>query len=136
MGRILLAVVLLSTAILTGCGCGDDRAPSGIAIELTETLAAGTYSFDVCVDEDCYSFGDLAAIGESLLGDADIYIRADYIRFTTWNAIEPGEHQVDLNLADANGIVLSFNGALDFEQVDRCHTTDAEATIAASRLTR
>jgi len=136
MGRILLAVVLLSTTILTGCGCGDDRAPSGIAIELSEALAAGTYSFDVCVDDDCYSFGDLAPIGESSLGDADVYIRADHISFTTWNAIEPGEHQVALNLADANGVVLSFNDALDFEQVDRCHTTDSEATIAASMLTR
>ena len=136
MRPFVLIIPLLAAALLSGCFCGDDRVPSSIAIELAEPLASGTYSLTVCVDDECTQFAEVHAIGETTVGGLEyLTITDDRIHYSTFLAIAPGHHRVRLALDDPVGTVLSFDGDLDFEQVDRCHDTDSRATVRADQMT-
>ena len=132
----MVIIPLLAAALLSGCFCGDDRVPSSIAIELAQPLASGTYTLSVCVDDRCREFTDLPANGEATVGGLDyLSITDDGIHYSAFVAIAPGQHRVRLALDDPDGTILSFDGDLDFEQVDRCHDTDSRAIVNADQLT-
>ncbi len=136
MRHFVLIIPLLAAALLSGCFCGDDRIPSSIAVELAEPLAFGTYALAVCVDDRCIEFNDLSANGEATVDGLNyLNITDDGIHYSAFVAIAPGQHRVRLALDDPVGNVLSFDGDLDFEQVDRCHDTDSRATVKADQLT-
>ena len=126
----------MAGVFLPGCFCGDSRVPSSIEIELAQPLAPGTYSLIVCVDDQCTQFTDVPANGEATVGGLE-YLNTtdDGILYSTFVAIAPGQHRVRLTLDDSVATVLSFDGDLDFEQVDRCHDTDSRATLNADPLT-
>ena len=136
MRRTAPIIAVLVVALLSGCGCGDDRSPSSIDIDLTDPLAPGTYSFTVCVDDECTQFTDVPANGELSVGGMDyLNITDDAIYYYTFHAIPPGQHHLAVILANTDGTALSFDGDLDFEQVDRCHDTDSRVTLDEDQLT-
>jgi len=136
MRQILLIIPLLAAALLAGCGCSADRFPSSVDIDLAEPLAPGPYSFTVCVDDGCTQFTDVPANGEDGVRGMDyLATTADGIHYSTFHAIAPGQHHLSVILANPDGTVLSFDGDLDFEQVDRCHDTDSRVTLKADQLT-
>lgn len=129
-------LILLGGAFLTGCGCGADRAPSSIDIELADPLPSATYSLSVCVDDRCTQFTDVPANGEATVGGLEYVNTTDGgIHYSAFVAIAPGQHRVRVTLEDPVATVLSFDGVLDFVKVDRCHDTDSRVRLNADQLT-
>ncbi|MDH5421660.1 MAG: hypothetical protein OEY55_07645 [Acidimicrobiia bacterium] len=64
-----------------------------------------------------------------------VNITDDGIHYSTFVAIAPGQHRVRLALDNRDDTIVSFDGNLDFEPVDRCHDTDSQATIEANQVT-
>jgi hypothetical protein len=129
--RSLAAVVLL-ISILTGCGCPDDRAPSGVEMTLQTPLDSGPYQVRICVDEDCVLFSPVAGTEGNYVGDdgeAELIVRSDRLFYNTFGLIEAGNHLVVVNVIDESGTIQSFeSSSVEFEQVDRCHT-DSTAMV-------
>ena len=136
MRRFVFPIPVLAAVLLSGCFCGDDRVPSSIVIELAEPLAPGTYTLAVCVDDRCEELSDLPANGEATVDGLDyVTITESGIHYSSFVAIAPGQHRVRLALASLDDTIVSFDGSLDFEPIDRCHDTDSRATVEADQLT-
>ena len=128
-----MAVVLGCLAqIVSACGCPDDRLPSGIEMTLPASLGDGAYRVEICVDSTCEVFdgvqegGTVVASGD---GEIELELRSDQLLYTSWRQITPGTHDVVVDLSDRAGTFAVFDGSVEFEEIDRCHAEDSEATI-------
>lgn len=136
MPRFVFVIPLFAATLLSGCFCGADRVPSSIVVELAEPLTQGTHTLAVCVDDRCQEFTDLPAGGEATVDGLEyVNITDDGIHYSTYVAIAPGQHRVRLALDNLDDTIVSFDGNLDFEPVDRCHDTDSQATVETDQLT-
>jgi hypothetical protein len=127
-----LAVVLGCIAqILSACGCPEDRAPSGIEMNLPNSLTSATYRVEVCVDSACEDFEfpqQDAAISDD--GQLEMEsVSADTLRYTSWLQIAPGTHDIEVVVSDETGSIATFDGPVEFQEIDRCHDEDSEAAI-------
>jgi hypothetical protein len=127
-----LATFVLLISTLTGCGCPDDRAPSGVEMTLDAPLDSGPHEVRVCVDEDCVLFSAVEGSGGTYVsddGDAELIVRGDRLLCNTFRLIEAGDHLVVVEVIDESGAIQSFESStVEFKQVDRCHT-DSTAVV-------
>jgi len=127
-----LAVVLGCIAqILSACGCPEGRAPSGIEMNLPTPLGSTTYSLKVCVDSACEDF-EITQQNAAVSDDGQLEIEsvsADILRYTSWRQIAPGTHDIEMVVSDETGSIATFDGPVEFQEIDRCHDEDSEAAI-------
>ena len=129
-----MAVVLGCLAqIVSACGCPDDRLPSGIEMTLPASLGDGAYRVEICVDSTCEVFDGVQQGGTVVAtGDGEVeleVLRSDLVLYTSWRQITPGTHAVVADLSDGTGTFAVFDGSVEFEEIDRCHAEDSEASI-------
>jgi len=127
-----LAVVLGCIAqILSACGCPEDRAPSGIEMNLPTSLGSAAYRVEVCVDSACEDF-EITQQNTAISDDGQLEVEsvsADTLRYTSWLQIAPGTHDIEVIVSDETGSIATFDGSVEFQEIDRCHDEDSEAAI-------
>jgi hypothetical protein len=117
--------------VLAACGCPDDRVPSGIEMTLPTSLGGDAYRVEVCVDSTCEVF-DVAQESVTVSPDGQVELEllsVDTLRYTPWRQISPGTHDVAVDVANESGTLAIFDGSVEFDEIDRCHAEDSQATI-------
>jgi hypothetical protein len=132
MKTVRLAVVLgCLTQIVSACGCPDIGVPSLIEMTLPASMGERAYSVEVCINSSCEVFEDVEE-GVTTSSDGEVELEvlsSNSLRYTSWRQIAPGTHNVAVDVSDEGGGFADFEGAVEFDEIDRCHTEDSEATI-------
>ncbi len=100
-------------------------------MSLPTSLGNDVHRVEVCVDSTCEVF-DLAQENGavSLDGLVELELVSPYtVRYTSWRGIAPGTHDVAVDVSDQTGTISTFDGSVEFNEIDRCHAEDSKAVI-------
>lgn len=131
--RILRLAIVLSflSQIVSACGCPDIGVPSVIEMTLPASTGESPYTVELCIDSSCEVFEQVQeGVATSSDGEAELEVlSSNSLRYTSWRQIAPGTHDIAVNISSEGGAVATYDGAVEFDQVDRCHDEASEATI-------
>lgn len=101
---------------------------------LPTSMGDSAYRVEICIDSTCDVFDGVEEGGTvpNAAGDGEVELElrpSETLRYTSWRQIAPGAHDVVVDISNETGTFADFDGTVEFEEIDRCHAGDSDATI-------
>lgn len=100
-------------------------------MNLPTSLSTTSYRVEVCADSACEDF-EITQQDAATSDDGQLeleLVSENRLLYTSWRQIAPGTHDIAVAVSDESGPIATFDEAVEFQVIDRCHDEDSEASI-------